>query len=436
MTKILLLISLIITPFIISPFSIMPIIPLIDSGTRAPKELLCLLFSLAIFLSALFNGEIKSFTNKWYLIFLLYIPIAIIHSPPFITLLGQKNIAGAWQWKPFCYILIYTLLIVTISSLRFSKHEVRRIFSAITVVGVLMALYVIVQKLNIDQFFVVKSYEEIGQPMNPHIMGFLGNSTIVSAFLVMCLPFCYYLKKWWKAIILIIAILLCQSQMSAGAMVVTSILYLFIFSPISRAYLGTFCLCSLIALTYFGINHPKEFRSKIGDNSRFGLWEKIIEDINSPPIKQEITPQMNQEQKEYLTIQNERTYPFTGIGLGSFRIMYPEKHKTPVIKDGVHVAWSYPKWGSPHNFYIHIVYCIGIVGLGLFLIILWTTLWPAFLTIKTNPDILPIFISVVAVLLLSLGTFILEIEPMRFYGAIFLGLLLNKDLICRHLPNH
>lgn len=388
------------------------------------------MFALAIFLSALSNGEIKSFTNKWYLIFLLYIPIAIIHSPPFITLLGHHNIAGSWQWKPYCYILIYTLLIVSVSNLRFSKHEIKRMFSIITYVGVIMALYVIFQKLNIDQFFIVKPVSVIGSPMEPLLMGTLGNSTIVSAFLVMCLPFCYYMRKWGRAIILIVAILLCHSQMSTGTMVVISFLYLFIFAPVTRPYLGTFCLCVAIGLTFFGITQPVKFRSMIGDNSRFGLWEQTINDINSPPINQDInTVGLNQAQKQYLAIQNERSYPFTGIGLGSFKIIFSEKHKT---YNKIYNRIDYPKWGSPHNLYIHIAYCLGLVGLGLFLIIMWTTLWPAFLAIKINADILPIFISTISVLILSVGSFIIEIEPMRIYAAVFLGLILNKDLICRH----
>jgi len=436
MTKILILLGLIFTPLFINPLTALPLIPTIEGGTRPPKEFIALLFSLAIFLSALFNGEIKSFTNKWYLIFLFYIPFAIWHSPPFITLLGQHNIAGSWQWKPFCYILIYALLIITVSSLRFSKHEIKRIFSIITVIGVLMALYVIVQKLNLEQFFKEKPMILIGQPMEPKLMGTLGNSTLVSAFLVMCIPFCYYMRKWGRVAILITAILLCRSQMAIGSLIVCTLLYALIYAPKTRPYLGTLCVTLIIGLTWFGVTHPKEFRSKIGDNSRFILWENIVKDINSPPISQEITPNMTQEQKNYLMIQNDRTYPFTGLGLGSFKIMYAEKHKEAVIKDGRIIAFNYPKWGSPHNFYLHIAYCLGIIGLGLFLIVLWTTLWPAFLSIKDNPDILPVFMSIISVLILSIGTFILEIEPTRLYAAIFLGLLLNKDLICRRLPNH
>ena len=263
-------------------------------------------------------------------------------------------------------------------------------------------------------------------------MSTLGNSTIVSAFMVMTLPFAIYLRRWVVGGIIIVAILLCESQMATGSLIVCSLLYPLILCPKSRPYLGTLCVLVILGLTWFGITHPKEFRSKIGDNSRFQMWEKTIKDINSTPIQQQITSDMTQQQKEYLTIQNDRSYPFTGIGLGSYKIMYPEKHKTfhPNFK-----RWVYPKWGSPHNFYIHIAYTLGIIGLSLFLIILWTTLWPAFLAIKINVDLLPIFISVISVLILSVGTFILEIEPHRIYAAVFMGLLLNKDLICRRSQN-
>jgi len=432
MTKILILLGLVLTPFLLPTLAVLPIIPSIAGGTRPPKEFVALIFALAIFLSALFNGEIKGFTNKWYLIFLFYIPFAIWHSPPFITILGRHNIAGAWQWKPFCYIIIYTLLIVAISNINIKKSDIKRIFSVITVVGVLMALYVIVQKLNIEQFFKIKPYEIIGEPMEPKLMGTMGNSTLVSAFLVMCLPFCYYMRKWVKAAIIISAIIVCRSQMSIGTMIVCSILYSFILYPKSRAYLGTLCAVVLIGVTLFGLTHPKEFRSKIGDNSRFSMWSNTIKDIVEPPINQDInTPGLTLKQKKYLIEQNDRTYPYTGIGLGSYIIMYSEKHKEIVTEHGVKVM-KYPKWGSPHNLYIHISYCLGIAGLGLFLVVLWTTLFPAFMSTKYSPDVFPIFMSVISVLVLSIGSFILEIEPTRLYAAVFMGLLLNKILLSNY----
>jgi len=369
MTKRLLLLALIFIPFLVNPLTILPFISTIDGGTRPPKEFISLIFSLAIFLYALFNGEIKSFKNKWFLIFLFYIPFSIINSPPFITLLGQHNIAGSWQWKPFTYILIYTLLIITISNIDFNKIERRRIFSIVTIIGVLISLYIFIQGLDLDQIFKVKSIDLIGLPMNPRLIGTMGNSTLISAFLVICLPFCYYMKKWGRASILICAILLCNSIMSTGAMVVSASLYSFMLWPKCRPYLGALGMVAMLGLTYFYASDTAQTKAYITSqsNGRVGIWKSILEDIKSAPINQDInTPGLSPEQIQYLTAQNDRIYSMTGIGGGSFKIMFSEKHKEIVNQEG-RLSIKYPKWGTPHNLYIHIAYCFGIIGLGLFI---------------------------------------------------------------------
>ena len=182
-------------------------------------------------------------------------------------------------------------------------------------------------------------------------------------------------------------------------------------------------------LILFGITSYDKVEPFIRNNGRLGLWKQVIKDIQSPPIHQDINgPGLTQAQKRYLAYQNDRNYPMTGLGLGSFKIMYPEKHKKRVIYQYKFVRFHYPGWGNPHNAYIHIAYSLGVIGLGLFLIIIWTTLYPASLEIKYNKNLIPIFVSVISVLILSLATFILEIEPTRIYSAILVGLLLNKEL--------
>ena len=228
MTKGLLYLSLIFTPIAIS-ISLLPLIPTIQGvGTRPPKDFLALLFTLAIVLSAFFSGEIKAIKNKWILIFLFYLPFSVYHSPPVLSMLGQNNLGGGWQFEPFLKIVIYVLLIIAVASIDFTKKELKKGFAVVSVMAVLMALYVIVQKLNIDQFFSVKGYNLIGSAQNPEIIGTLGNNTLVSAFMVMCLPFILYLRKWIKFGIVVAAILICESHVATGIMIICFLIYGFI----------------------------------------------------------------------------------------------------------------------------------------------------------------------------------------------------------------
>jgi len=437
MTKILIFLALILTPFIINPLVLSPIIPLIEGGTRPPKEFIAIMFSFAIFLSAICHGELRSFRNYWYLVFLFYIPLTIWHSPPFISMVSRSNIAGSWQWKPFAFIVIYALLIFVVSNLKFKSYEIRKIFLIVTIVGVIMALYVLIQKLSmfpiaehIDQFFKVRPYEVIGDAKEPSLMGTMGNSTLVSAFLVMCLPFCLYMKKWIKAIIIIAAVLLCGSQMSTGAMILSLIVYSLILYARTRPYLGTVGLIAIVIIGYLGFFHMDKIRPHIRDNGRFLLWTNTVKDIFEPPIHQDInTPGLSADQKKYLAAQNDRTYALTGQGLGSFKLLYSEKHKQVHFNHLNQKIVKYPGWGNPHNEYLHLTQAIGIIGLCLFLILLWTSLIPALFAMKHEPLIVPLFVSIISVILLSFGTFVLEIEPTRLYSAVFMGLLLNRSLI-------
>ena len=432
MTKGLLYLSLIFTPIAIS-ISLLPLIPTIQGvGTRPPKDFLSLLFTLAIVLSAFFFGEIKAIKNKWLLIFLFYLPFSVYHSPPVISMLGQNNLGGGWQFEPFLKIVIYVLLIIAVASIDFTKKELKKGFAVVSVMAVLMALYVIVQKLNIDQFFTVKGYSLIGSAMEPKLIGTLGNSTLVSCYLVMCLPFLLYLKKWWKTIIIIIAVILCKSNMSNGVMGVCLLSYVWLMWPKCRLFMVILAVLAGSLATYGIIKYPNQIKARLShiDNGRVDHWKQVIEDIQASPINQDLnTPGLSPEQIKYLEQQNEKKYAMTGLGMGSFEILFSERHKWAEIYKQKFMGWRYPRWGNPHNIYIHIAYSLGIIGLGLFLICIWKTMIPALFALKSNSILIPPFICMVSVILFSCATFPLLIEPCRIYATISIGLLLNRGLL-------
>jgi len=377
-----------------------PFLTLQGYNTRIPKMGLALGIALAIGLIAIFQGKLKSFKNKPLLILIFFLLISVYFSPkPDITLLGL-NVSNFWVWKPMFYISVFFLMLVTVSSLELSKEDIKLILNVMVWVGFIMALYCIVQSLNIEQFFTLntKVAATIHTPKNI-IGGTLGHPTIVSPFIAMIIPIALYLKKRIKALIMFIAVCLTCSQVAIGAMMVSLVFYL---STKGRKSLISGCIIFTLALTILGGGYFKspQIKAFVDDSGRFGTWKKIVTDIKSP---------INKEGNRY---------SFTGFGSGSFGYIFPLKHDSIM-----HQA---------HNDYLEIAYNTGIIGLGLFL-------WAIFYIFKINFSFkriwrgeadkyrMALLSSFSCILICAGGTFVFQLGCHLFYTLVIVGLLTGGE---------
>lgn len=396
-------IGLIITGLVSVPFFFWP-----GYDTREPKMLLALAFAFCISLCSIYRGGIKAIKNKWLLFFLGYLLLSIYFSPkPMITLFN-KDFSNFWVWKPMFDILVFFLMFLSISGIDFSKEDIGKIFMVMVWVGFVMAIYCILQALGIDQFYDDKGvYSGMRDLFNVnHICGTLGNATIVSPFIAMLIPMALFLKRYFFAIVMFIAVCLTRSQVAIGAMLIS---LLFLFSTKGKKQFISSLLITIILISSFTIGYFKndKVRNFINDKNRFKTWYLICEDLITP-----ITIE-----KDKGKISNK--YPFTGFGMGTYSVVFPIKHNTNM--------------GQAHNDYLELAYNTGIIGFSLFLgaifymFIMNLSINDIF-TKKTNIYITTLLSSFVCIAICAAGTFVWQLGATIFYSVIIAGLLHNDSL--------
>jgi hypothetical protein len=373
--------GLAITPFVV--------IPSLD--TREPKMAIALVFALILGLVGIYQGLLKPFKNKYLLILLGFLFVNILLCPKPNIPYADMNIGSFWIWQPFTYILIFFLMLVTISSIQFSEAQKVKIFKVMSWVGLVMSVYAILQFFKIDQFYSLSSIREAQLTPSGRIGGTLGNPTILAPFLVMIIPICLYLKKYWFAGIIGIVVLLTQSQVAIGAMIVSLVFLQSLKDKKTAIRIGVLSLILLVlsVTAYFQNDKVKSF---VGDSGRFAQWQQIIKDVNSPLIK-----------------EFKVSYPYTGRGIGSFKYIYHLKNKNI--------------FHQAHNEYLEVFYNTGLIGLGLFLMFLWTIIKGDFFQDRERKFLLTSFIGIAVC---AGGTFVWQLGSHLFYTVVILGLLNHK----------
>ncbi len=394
-TLIILYLALVLVPFILLP----------NHGIREQKMGFAMFFSLGIALLAIYYGKLKPFRNYWALCFVGYLLLNYHFAPKPVDLIEQ-NIPNLWSWKPILKIVIFLMLWVSISSLKFSNKDRNQILSCMVWVGTIMAMYVLSQWNRIDQFCSV--FGSLGGNESVNFVGTggtLGNRTLVSPFMAMLVPLAIYLRKWWKAGLMILAVLATRSQVAIGALLV-SLTFLYCSRYRRVFYLLLAGVALVFTLSVIGYNTNDRVHDLIDDGSRFKVWGMVVDDWQSPVVENQ-----------------DRGYALTGQGIGSFRYAFSFKHRNDITGPMFHQA---------HNEYLQVLYECGLIGLLLMLAAI----------LQVFRDIAPfdkvwrdpeqkhrIFLlsSFLVVVIAALGTFIWQMAPLILYTLTVLGLLQNSS---------
>jgi O-antigen ligase len=359
--------------------------------TREPKMAIALVFALALSLVGIYQGKLKPLKNKWLLILMGYLLINIWLCPKPIFMYGNIQAGAFWLWQPLAQLLIFFLMFATITSIEFDDKQKNTILKVMSWVGLVMAIYVILQFFRIDQFYkLANTNEALGTPSN-RLGGTLGHPTLVSPFIAMLIPICLYLKKYWFAGIMVIAVLLTKSQIAIGVLVVTLIFFCALKNRKTAIRISILSLIFLFLFITAYFQNPK-IKSLVGDSGRFAQWQQILKDVKAPVVK-----------------GLEKTYPFTGLGIGSFKYIYHVKNNNT--------------FNQAHNEYLEILYNTGIIGLFLFLMALWTILKGEYFKDRYRKYLLTSFVCIAVC---AGGTFVWQLGPHLYYTIVILALL-NKE---------
>lgn len=379
---------------IVFGLAIIPFFNLSGSKTREPKMLLAVAFAFAITLFAVYYGKLKPLKNRWLLLFVGYLFFSVLLAPkPFIDLWGLQ-VKNFWVWQPMFKIIVFFFMFVAVASIEWRAKDISLFLNTMVWAGFIMAVYAVIQFLRLDQFFYV--IPDRGVTTMPHIGGTLGNPTVMSSFIAMLVPIAFYLKRYWKALAIIIAVCLTCSQVAIGAMVISLMVLVAVKNKRTIVVTGAILLAVVL---FLGIGYFKSSRINafIGDNGRFSHWEQIAKDLNSP-----------------INAGSKKKYPLTGLGMGSFKYIYHLKHK-----NSFHQA---------HNDYLELAYNTGLIGLILFLCAIGYMLKQNFSLKavrlgKINKYRLHLLSSFICVSICAGGTFVFQLGSHIFYTIVVAGLL-------------
>lgn len=387
----LIVLGLVIIPFYELIIRLLPFIRIVSPDSRQPKEILAVIFALSIGLLTVFQGGIKPFKNKWLLIIPVYLLFNLINAPHFDMFINNIESGDFYFWKPFAESLCFLLMIVAIASMEFDSNK---ILNLMVICGLIMSIYVIMQWFGFDQFWVGKEDQQFTGVPSYRLGGNLGQPTVVASFIVMLIPLAFYLKKFWMAIVMVIATLLTKSHMALLALALMWIITLCYLNPnILKPIIFILLIGAVTFCIFYKTSH--QFRGKIETvmTGRLDVWKNMYGDIRDGAIE-----------------GNKQDYSMTGVGFGRFGFIFPDKHKS--------------EFQQAHNDPYELLYNCGFIGLGLLLMSLFYIGW-----IPINNGLhFSILLSFITILFCSLGSFPFQLGAHQFYSSILVGLLHNESI--------
>jgi hypothetical protein len=348
--------------------------------TREPKYVLAAGICLVLGLLGIRSG--LRYRNIWLLAFLAFLPVNYILSPGVdIMVSGIKM--PSWILQASWYVMCFFLAHAAISN---ANLNIPKILQTATWVGTVMAGYMLLQYFHFEQFF-------YGTP--GAMCGTMGSTALSSAFVAMLVPLALYQRARWQAGLMIVAVLLVNSQIAYGALTVA---LLFLWGSQSRkcgvyVTIAGIVIGGSLVLGYFFVPWTHHF---IGGGDRLLVWRQAVVDIHTP-----LTP-------------GKAPYSITGLGLGSFHYLFHAQH--PLAGYG-------EKFLEAHNDYVELLYNTGIVGLGLFLAAFWTFLRACFPLNRLRTHL---FASFLCIAICAGGLFVWQNGAIIFYTLIITGLLTGR----------
>ncbi len=341
---------------------------------RVTKEYIAI--GVALVLTVFIWKKIKKIEcpNLWTLVFIVLMFFSMSKSPIVpIKSVVDLSLVGAFsaEFKVFTFFLMFCSL----ASYRFSKISLIKIFKTIFYVGVGMSIYMIFQALNLDQILKPKPEYFNTDVKSIGIGGFLGQPTLVVPLLAMAIPFGIYLKKWLGVLALVVGCLLTGSDFGVLA------IFMLVFIYISHKKYKYLIYCPIICLFIAGfIYKPHGY---FIDNARFSTWTYILADvftgnINGVPVR----------------------IGMFGGGINNFGALFTSLHETAYV--------------CAHNEFLQILWCCGVFGLGVFLMIHYHVLMTVF-HVKHNKEAKTLGISLAVVVLCAMGTFVYQLGIYQFY---------------------
>ena len=349
---------------------------------RVTKEYIAI--GLALILTACAWQQIKKIEcpNKWALFFLIFLflnlsktPIGVVTPVVDVSLLGNFSA----EFKVFSFFLMFC----TLASCRFSIEFFDEVLFLIFISAVAMAGYMVAQTLNLDQIYKPKPEYFNTDVSALKTAGFFGQPTLAVPFLVMAIPFAIYFRKAWGVVILSIAALLTRSDFAIASLVALFVLY-----SIGNKKMMAASVLILIACVVAYFLKPY---GMFNDNARFPVWIQILKDVFSGEIN-----------------GVEVRIGLFGAGLNNFGELFTALHNSAYTR--------------AHNEFLQVLWCCGIIGEYIFLMINYDVFKTAFETIKDD-RMKALLFSLITIVVCSMGTFVWQLGVYQFFTVLIVALI-------------
>lgn len=383
-------VALVIVPLVLK-FHLFPILPYDLNEYRLTKEFFALLLAILCFGWVTFRGRLQPIKNPWLVCLIGYLALHRFVMPPFELFLFGTNVGAFWIYKPMFVALIFFALFWAIASTEIPFTPLRILFRVVSNVGLICAVYLILQKLGIDPMQKVNSEFVAAAVDSAEAPSTLIHPNYAGAFLALCLPLCLYSRKWFCFFVTAIAIVLSQSAFAVlgGVVGVLSFLW-FSCRRWRKIMIWNLGVIVVGAVLIYGL-HP----FALPDNGRFGAWASIFHDTIYP-------------------FMDDKSHAVYGFGLGSYRYLWVPHYHHPFTQ--------------AHNEYLEFFFNTGIVGLTLLIFSIFWLLKRAVPLTITDEQVGALLAVLLASLVMATGLFVWQIEPTRIYTVIFAGLITNKIL--------
>jgi len=384
--------------FILTAFFFIPLEMFDLREMRMQTAITC---SIILALLVLYTSGFKRVRNKYVLFLMLSLLLSTLLSPEANLDIEHCNLYKFWSWQPLLTMGVFFLLYCAVSSHPMNYKDVRCLLNVMVWCGFLMAIYVMIQMAGCDQFFKATAGD------NGAMAGFLGHPTHVAPFIGMLLPLALYLKRYLKAFLMMIAVLIARSSVADIAVLCSLVVYFGLKNKHIFLYTFFFALMYFSIFTVVNLNRQKTdayFDSKpaiqwvkdifiFEDHNRFNQWKQIAKDIVNP-----------------ISEKAEQKFPLTGRGVGSFRFIYHAQHEN--------------NYKQAHNDPLEFTYQTGFIGLAFFILSIWYSIkrwW------GKNEYKDAIIASLSCIFIASCASFVLQIGTISFY-TVFLAGLLDNDI--------
>lgn len=387
----LILIGFCIITFVVE-FSFFPLMVKSITNPFIAKEVLSMVFAISIFCYASYKNIKFSFKNPFLILSLLYL-VALPYVNPSLEF-GNKYdnlIYSMNSYFPLMKVFIYFLMFLAVSNFNYSDKENDFIIKVFCWIPFLVSLYCIIQFFNCDQWTHLNDHINTLHTKGKEVSGTLGHPNQCGIFLSTFLPFLIYKKRWIFIITVLLAILATKSDMALIGVYAAfaSMFFLNYKSKILKCFIIVLTLLLFIIGLLFLINNPQ-----IG-SGRVALWAATWDLlINGPSGVGRI---------------------ITGYGFGSFKYMVGGMLNVPFVR--------------LHFDLFQYLFATGLIGLSL---LIFSIIW----LIKENFNNIikceikrPFFASFLVLIACSFGSFVFQVDPLRYIGVFLLGYLHRKEEI-------